>query len=295
MRIKLKVGKQRELISEAKANKTWAELSKELNVNKNYLKIDLYNENRLLHSKIFYRLCKIAKIDFSRYIEKRLSDEWGKKIGGKISSGTTKKIIKPRKSAKLAELIGIILGDGNLYWNEKKGVYTLKIAGNPYDEREYLIDFVKPLLDEIFKTHSKIEIRKNELFITVYSKEIIKILEFFGLKRGNKIKNNVGIPYWIKDNKNFLKACIRGLIDTDGSVFKMSNKDSHLNRIGFKNSDKKLLNDTRKGLVLLGFHPSKIIKEDHFFISRKKDTKRYANVIKFNNPKHVRRLINIAP
>ena len=38
----------------------------------------------------------------------------GQVKGGKLSTGTTKKIIIPKKDEKLAELIGIILGDGNI-------------------------------------------------------------------------------------------------------------------------------------------------------------------------------------
>ena len=53
MRIKLIDGKQKELISKAKENNTWSTLGKKIGVNQNYLRSDLYNENRLLDSKIF--------------------------------------------------------------------------------------------------------------------------------------------------------------------------------------------------------------------------------------------------
>ena len=43
-------------------------------------------------------------------------------------------------------------------------------------------------------------------------------LNNFGIKPGNKKQNNVGIPNWIFDSKKYLRACIRGLIDTDGGV-----------------------------------------------------------------------------
>lgn len=295
MRIRLKRGKQRELILKAKQGKTWQEISKELKVSKDYLRIDLYNENRLLDSKLFAKLSKIASLNFSRYIKDRLEDNWGRSIGGKKSSGRTKKITKPKESEELAELVGIILGDGSLYWNEKRGVYALKIAGDLKTEKEYLTNFIKSLMDKIFKINSKIEIRKSEIFVSEYSKEIIKILEEYGLKRGNKKINNIGIPEWIKNNKKFLEACIRGLIDTDGSIFRMSRKDPTLLRISFKNRTLKLLTDARNSLITLGFSPSRAILNEQFFISRKEDIHRYITYIKFNNPKHVARLLDIAP
>jgi hypothetical protein len=49
------------------------------------------------------------------------------------------------------------------------------------------------------------------MFISVYIKELILTLEKFGLKRGNKVKNNVGIPDWIFNKKTFLESCIRGI------------------------------------------------------------------------------------
>ncbi|PJA22250.1 hypothetical protein COX58_02585, partial [archaeon CG_4_10_14_0_2_um_filter_Archaea_38_6] len=119
------------------------------------------------------------------------------------------------------------------------------------------------------------------------------ILEELGLKRGNKVLNNVGIPLWVFNDKNFLKACIRRLIDTDGSIFRMSKRDSNLIRINFKNCSKKLLKETREGFIKLGFNPSKIIMNTHFFLSRQKEIKRYYEEVTFNNPKHLNRLSKI--
>ena len=40
-----------------------------------------------------------------------------------------------------------------------------------------------------------------------------------GLKHGNKVKNQIGVPKIIKKNPQFLTPCIKGLFDTDGSVW----------------------------------------------------------------------------
>ena len=215
--------------------------------------------------------------------------------GGKCSKGRTKSAIKPKKSKQLAELIGIILGDGNLYWNNAQGVYAVRIAGDIEKEKEYHIHVIKPLIDSIFNINSKIEVRRNGRYVSEYGREIILRLEELGLKRGNKKENNVGIPQWVKEDNLYLTACIRGLIDTDGSVFRMSRKDPNLARIGFKNKSRKLLSDTRSGFIRLGFSPSKIFEDDHFFISKKTEIEKYMNEIRFNNPKHIDRLKHIAP
>lgn len=289
MRIMLRKGAQRRLILSAKQGKTWAQLGKMLSLNGDYLRIDLCTEKRLLGSDTYNRLCNIAKLDMSKNIVHTLDENWGKRIGGKKSSGTTKHVVTPKKTKELAELVGIILGDGSLYSNREKGVYALKIAGDKKTEKEYM-KFVKSLVDRIFNLNSKLEIRRSEIFVAVYSKEIIERLEEVGLKRGNKKVNNLGIPQWVKKNPEFLKCCVRGLIDTDGSVHKMSNRDPNLVRISFKNRSKNLIQDLRESLISLGFAPSKIIREEQFFISRKENIQKYINEIKFSNAKHMRRI-----
>ena len=49
-----------------------------------------------------------------------------------------------------------------------------------------------------------------------------------GLKDGNKIRNNVTIPRWVWEDDRFFASVRTGLIDTDGSLFRMSKKDSNL-------------------------------------------------------------------
>ncbi|MCD6496612.1 MAG: hypothetical protein J7K54_05045 [Candidatus Aenigmarchaeota archaeon] len=295
MRVRLLKGRQNELIKKAKNGKTWKELSMELGLNSDYLRTDISKEKVLLKQETFKKLCSMAKTDFSKFVIEILDDNWGKKKGGRNSPGRTKHVNKPSLSEELSELIGIILGDGSLYWNSSRGVYALKIAGDIEKEQAYHEKIVKPMIDRLFGVTSKIEIKKNERFVSEFSKEIIKILEDFGLKRGNKKLNNVGIPSWVKENPKYLASCLRGLIDTDGSVFRMSKKDRNLVRMSFKNKSEKLLTDTRNAFIYLGFSPSKIFEKDHFFISKKSDIKKYIREINFNNQKHLRRIRETAP
>lgn len=69
-------------------------------------------------------------------------------------------------------------------------------------------------------------------------------LSSIGLISGDKIKNKVTIPTWIRADNNLLIPCIRGLFDTDGTVFRAS-KTSNRWVIGFKNNNRILLEDVR--------------------------------------------------
>jgi len=293
MRIVLKRGKQRELIEDAKNYMTWSELAKRLGIVRDYLRNELRNEKRTISKKIYSRLCKITRKNYDSFIEAELDDNWGRSKGGKISKGNTKDFKKIEENEKLAELFGIILGDGHLevYKKENKRCYALKIAGHLYEDYEYLSNYVSELLKTFFGEPGKIrEIKKrNEMFLTIHGKNLIKILNEKGLYSGNKKINNQGIPEWIKKNNLFLVACLRGLIDTDGSVHYISKNNRNI-RISFTSHVFKLLNDVHSSFIKLNFSPSKIIRERQIFISSKEKVARYIREIGFNNQKHLKRL-----
>lgn len=275
MRLKFKKGKQSELILQAKEGLTWRQLSKLLNINSHYLSQELKNEKRLLSNASYKELCSITGRNFDQFIIEKLNDNWGKSKGGTLSEGSIKKLNCPLKNEKLAELIGAILGDGNITFykkGKKIGVYQIRIAGDYERDRDYHSRYLKNLADKTINIKPKVVLflKNNERFLVFYSKELVEFMINMGLKPGNKIKNQLSIPDWILDKDSYLKACLRGLIDTDGCIHKMSKKDPNLLRINFTNFNKKLLSDVRGSLIKLGFNPSKITG-NRIYLSKKKD------------------------
>jgi len=238
--------------------------------------------------------------NYKKYILEIKEESWGRSKGGLISKGTLKEIKIPEYCEDWAEFIGIVLGDGNVntYVKGKKiRVYSVKISGDLELDKKYHVNYIKPLCTALFGLKVGIsQAPNNEIFTCLYSKELVGLLESMGLKSGDKIINQVTIPSWIKENNNYLRACLRGLIDTDGSIFRMSKRDKNLLRISFTNYNKKLLNDARDAFIKLGYSPSKIISNKQIFISRQNDIRKYINEIGFSNPKHIKRLHSfIAP
>ncbi len=200
-----------------------------------------------------------------------------------------KQIKVPKKTKYLAEFIGIILGDGNIYINKEKGVYQIKVTTHSITDREYLIEFVKPLIENLFGLKASISFDKgrNGINLRLASKKLIFYLRSIGLKSGDKINNRVVIPKWIIKNKNLTIACIRGLIDTDGTVFENKRGSKKVN-IGFKNNNFKLLKQVRNQLKKLGFHPTKI-HINAFFLCRRKEIELFIKRIGFHNNKHLKK------
>ncbi len=296
MRIRLKKGKQRELINRAKKGRTWAELSKNLELSPGYLRIDLTTERRLLSEESYKKLCKIAKTNFDDYITEKLEEGWGRAKGGKNSKGNTKTVMLPEENKELAELFGIILGDGHLEApkeNNKNRSYAIKIAGHLEEDKDYLSEYVSGIIQRLFNERPSIKRAEkyNTLFLVIHGKKLIEFLNLKGLQSGNKKHNNQGIPNWIKNNREYLALCIRGLIDTDGSVHRMSKRNKNI-RINYTSYIPRLLKDFREAITILGFNPSKIIKERQIFLSRKEEVARYSREIGFMNKKHLKRLEN---
>src|SRR3989344_4604348 len=208
--------------------------------------------------------------------------------------GAPKTIKIPKKDKYLAEFLGILFGDGNSYQlikGTKIRVYSITITGDIRKDLGYFKNFIRPLIKKLFGLDTRFKkLKSNGVQIIADGVNLIKFLEIEGFPPGDKIKNRLKVPKWIRKNKVLTIAFIRGLIDTDGSIFRMSNKDPNLLRISLTNYIPNLLDDVRKDLIKLGFHPSKIISNKHFFLSRKKDIKRYTQMIGFSNPKHIKRL-----
>ena len=293
MKIKLKKGKQKELFILAKKNKTWRELATKLKVNEQYLCRDLKLEKRLLSKEIYDTLCFLTKENFDNFIIERLENNWGQIKGGENSLGNSKNFKAPRKNKKLAEAFGIILGDGHVS-EFKKGkkarVYCVSIAGNTKTDKDYIFNYIPNLFLEVFKENGSTReiMGRNIGYFSIYGKNLIKFLKEKGLGVGNKLKNKQGIPLWIKQKNSFLKACLRGLIDTDGSIHKISKNNKNL-RIDFTSYIPALLKDTREAFIKIGFNPSKIISNKHFFISKQKEILKYVNEIGFSNSKNLKR------
>ena len=207
---------------------------------------------------------------------------------------TIKSIKIPKKGEFLAEFVGIMLGDGNIYCSKKKGVYQIKVTNNSETDKEYLLNYVRPLARKLFGIEGTISFDKNRkgVNLRIAGIELFRFLLSIGLVEGDKIINQVKMPAWVKENKKFLIACLRGLFDTDGTIFQ-ANKIKYPKRltIGFKNNNKTLLFDVRDSLISLGFHPTNT-KRNAIFLCRKDEIKLFMKRIGFSNNKHSQKYYN---
>lgn len=296
MRIVLKKGKQKELIELAKKDLTWDELAKNVNHARAYLMNELRHEQRFLSEETYKRLCFLVKLNFDNFIIDKLDDNWGRAKGGKNSEGGyTKKLTPPQESTELAELFGIILGDGHveeIKIGKKIRCYSITIAGDSRNDRYYLENYVSNLFTKLLGESGTIKFSKtsNSIWLRIHGKKIVEFINQKGIKSGNKKRNSQRIPSWILENSDYLRACLRGLIDADGCIYYISKKINRNLRISFTSYIPALMNDVRNSFINLGFNPSKIIREQDIYLSSKQDVDKFIKEIGFSNDKHLKRL-----
>ena len=206
----------------------------------------------------------------------------------------------PEYSEHLAEFIGIILGDGNIHAyckGKKVRTYMVRIAGDYEKDEDYLRCYIPQLCKILFNIDVKFYRQPNskELMVLMHSKAIVEFLAKMGLKAGNKIKNQSTIPNWIWSKPEYLRACIRGLMDTDGSFYELLPQWPGLFQLTLENRNITLLRDSRKALLMLGFRVSKICGNrteygTKFYITRKDQIQKYIKEIGFSNKKNLNKI-----
>lgn len=199
-----------------------------------------------------------------------------------------KPIHKPKFSASLAEFVGILLGDGGI------SKYQIVVTLNSVTDREYSLYIVR-LFEKLFNIVPSVNKIKKVLAlnIVVSRANLVRFcVNKLGLKIGNKIKQQVDIPDWVKLNKQFSIACVRGLVDTDGSIFthryRVGGKRYGYKKLDYTSISKPLLQSVYKILKENSLHP-RLFREKSIRLDSVQNMQRYFEIFSTNNPKHLKR------
>ncbi len=197
---------------------------------------------------------------------------------------------KPKRSSKLAELIGIILGDGSI------SNYQITVSLNNTTDRDYAI-YTGDLLKELFDLMPSYCIRQeiNTITVVISSVKAVRFLESYGLAKGHKINNKTDMPKWIIENDTYTKMCLRGLFDTDGCVYidkHRYNDKVYLNiGVDFTSYSDKLLYTYFTALRKFGLQPTQHTKNS-IKLRRASDISKFFRIVGTSNLKHKTRYNN---
>lgn len=190
----------------------------------------------------------------------------------------------PRESSKLAEFFGIEFGDGSI------DKWQMKIYLNSIKDKTYA-QFIKKLIKDLFNLESKEIKRKdsNTLILTTSSMNLIEYLLSKGAVKGDKIKQSLSMPQWIKGKADYKKSFVRGLIDTDGCTYihRHTTNGIKYNNIGlcFTNMAEDLVKSVYKILKKLNIKCYLRENNHRLYIYDQNHVKRYLKQIGSSNPR----------
>ena len=119
-----------------------------------------------------------------------------------------------------------------------------------------------------------------------------------GLKVGNKLKQGLDVPSWIRCKRGYIGACLRGMVDTDGSIFwerhKIKKKIYSYPRLSFVSASRPLRESVFLILRSFGFTP-RMRKKDGVYrcvqLESMEEIRHYFETVGTHNPKHERRFL----
>jgi len=198
-----------------------------------------------------------------------------------------REISKPKTSRQLAEFVGICLGDGGIT------KYQVSVTLGSEVDAEYVL-FVEKLIQQLFGLRPILLKHKGAkaVSVVVSSVALVEYMQSLGLLRGHKINNHINVPLWVQQKNDLLKACIRGLFDTDGCVYidrqVRSGRVYYYIGITITSYAERLYATILKSLEDFGYHPTSSSR-NNIVLRRQDEIDRFFADIGSSNPKHLAR------
>lgn len=150
----------------------------------------------------------------------------------------------------LAYIIGVALGDGNLSRPNKRATRLRVTCDSKYGD---IANEIMTSLKVLFPTN-KVSVapgQKSTYFnISVYSNKLDDYLPW-KVGCGPKYIQDAHVPDWILIDKTMIKACLKGLLQTDGSIY----IDRGYIMVNFVNTVSSLAYNAHEMMEQLGYHP----------------------------------------
>jgi hypothetical protein len=234
---------------------------------------------------------------------------WTKVINkNQLDSFTRLFSMNQKNKLKIAEIVGLCFGDGSLTFHKSSRKLRFQLRGDASEDRSHYDNYIIPLFNKhiaqplMGKDVCTVESKKSHFSygFAIYSDIVGNYLHQFGVPIGRK--GELPIPEWIKCNDKYLASFIRGLLDTDGSVFCQKNytaKDKSLHRqiwLKISTTSLKLAEDIQEGLRKLGIlsylRSTKPNRKHwktsyHIEVVHGKNVDIWFKIIGSNSPKHI--------
>ena len=209
----------------------------------------------------------------------------------------------------LAEFVGAFIGDGCMsrYYvqKEKRWRTAVLLTGHWNKDSSYYIEEIKPVLEMNLGVSVRVYHRKDDDTVRCFvnGRKTIDFLRNLGFSFGEK-SSKVTIPETIFSNPSLNLSCLRGIFNTDGSVYRRYSKQyknhhrfySQYKVIQFSSKSKKLLEQIKKVLISFNINSNAITPNRDSYslrINSQQEIDKFVHLIKFNHKYHISRLEKI--
>lgn len=221
----------------------------------------LTKENNLSVKKISETM-KLRKLDnFKNWRDKM-------KLEGKIKST----YLPLKKDGDLAELIGVVLGDGHIcVYPRTEELRLISNSNNPGFIKRYA-----KIMEKVFdkKPYVIASAKQNSVKIGFYEKNISKRI---GISSGARKYLDIQVPGWIFRKKQYIVRYLRGLYEAEGSL--NSHKKTYTHKFIFTNLNKSMLDNVYNLVKKIGFNPHR--SPDKIQVSRKEEVDKLVKLLEF--------------
>ena len=174
----------------------------------------------------------------------------------------------------LAELIGVVLGDGHIYRHDR--CESLRITGD--SQKLGFVNYTADLVERIFKRTPTVRkvTASNAMTVTIYEKQISQRL---GIPVGSRSQLNYQLPEWISANQEYQIHFLRGLYEAEGTLAFHAGTYTH--KFIFSNANEFLLNLVMDLVAGLGYHPHYSYRKIQ--VSKKAEVQKLADLLQFRS------------
>lgn len=236
------------------------------------------------------RLDETGRVSVDEKYRRECWSRWWQNVGKNNPNSITKvkKIKIPKEDSGLAEFMGIMAGDGTV------APYHISITLNSDDDKDYA-RHVSFLVKKLFGVTPSIYKKRSSkaIDVSLSRKEASLFCQKKGLPLGDKVRGKIRVPDFVKNKKTFQRRYLKGLFDTDGSLFlhryKSKKKVYERPVVSITNVYKPFLIEIYDILKKDGFSVRITKNQKELRIESKKDILRFFSEIGSNNQRKLKK------
>lgn len=155
------------------------------------------------------------------------------------------------QTAQLAYVVGVALGDGNLSRPNGRATRLRVTCDMTYPA---LITDITAAVHKLFPHNAVSHTTRTDhcVDISVYSNALNECMPW-RVGKGSKYDQRAHVPAWILADNDCMKSCLKGLLQTDGSIY----YDRAYPMVNFTNMTEVLVDDVFTIITQLGYAPKK--------------------------------------